>query len=168
MDNIKLILICLIFSEVIVAAIVIATLILYFKHKEIQSIYFNERALYFKNKALQINKKNTILDIKIEKEKLNYSKNLLEYLKSFIANVTIIKFREFVDNHDITKSTSQQYKNLIREIAETVKSSINVESKTILNDDAVDKFIVDNVIMYIKDLLNKTSEEVLPFDIEEL
>lgn len=166
MDNIRLILICLIFSEVIVAAIVIATLILYFKHKEIQSIYFNERALYFKNKALQINKKNTILDIKIEKEKLNYSKNLLEYLKSFIANVTIIKFREFVDNHDITKSTSQQYKNLIREIAETVKSSINVESKTILNDDAVDKFIVDNVIMYIKDLLNKTSEEVLPFDIE--
>ena len=166
MDNIRLILICLIFSEVIVAAIVIATLILYFKHKEIQSIYFNERALYFKNKALQVNKKNTILDIKIEKEKLNYSKNLLEYLKSFIANVTIIKFREFVDNHDITKSTSQQYKNLIREIAETVKSSINVESKTILNDDAVDKFIVDNVIMYIKDLLNKTSEEVLPFDIE--
>lgn len=149
----------------------------------IAGLYFYQRSFhvrYLKKKSLYLDMKTSIAEhevnitkskaereeIKVELEKVKYSNELLEFIKGYIAQIVVIKFREFTDTYDIKNSTSQQYKTLIFNIATEIKESSNFYHKTIFPDKTIDKFIVDTVIMYVKDLLDKNVEDDPQFNIE--
>lgn len=100
---------------------------------------------------------------------VDYSNKLLDYIKIFVAQVASIKFRNFIDTHDITKINKTIVGGLIEEIAIEVKNSIN-DNNVIFQDalftkEFYDGFIVQSTTIIVKDLLEKVIENN---DMEEM
>lgn len=114
-----------------------------------------------------IDQKEYIQKLKTEKEILSYTNEFTQFLKEYVAQVSVIKFRTFIDTHDIDKSTNQQYQRIVKETAEEVKLNLTKVDLSILliSEKAIDKMIVDYSVIYIKDLIDKNFGEEPPFDI---
>lgn len=143
----------------------------------LSSSYKNQSVINYNNKrSSYINRKTDILDhkellnkIQTERDKFSYTNEFIQFIKNYTAQIAVIKFRTFIDTHDIEKSTNQQYQKVIKEIAGEVKVSLKYLDigLIILTETAIDKLIVDYSIMYIKDLINKNFGEEPQFDIQD-
>lgn len=135
--------------------------------KQSERNYTNKRSSYIDRKTSMIDQKEYIQKLKTEKEILSYTNEFIQFLKEYVAQVSVIKFRTFIDTHDIDKSTNQQYQRIVKETAEEVKLNLTKIDLSILliSEKAIDKMIVDYSVIYIKDLIDKNFGEEPPFDI---
>jgi hypothetical protein len=90
----------------------------------------------------------------------DYSEKLLEFIRMLTTQISVLKFRTFVDNHEMDKITKANIQKLVAEVAESVNTSIN--STNIDFDDILftkefyENYIVETSLITIKNLLNKT------------
>lgn len=152
-------------NAILFIILIIFAFMLYKQYKNEYHDYLQRKTEYINKKISKHEKEESLIDINLEKEKLEYSKQLITYIKEYSAQIAVIKFRNFKDTHNIENSTRQQFENLIRETAKEVKGSIDFYGKTIFTDLAIDKLIIDSIIMYIKELIDKNSDMEIPFDI---
>lgn len=118
-----------------------------------------------KNAVDELNSEMII--IKLNCESPEYSHEVLEYLRSFIVEVSAIIFRNFIDNHEIEKITKATMTKLVEDTAKTVNESISVTNirfdDTLFTRKFYDKYIIDISMISIKELLekavNKTEED---------
>lgn len=94
---------------------------------------------------------------------IDYSERILDFIKEFSIELCVIKFRGFADNHDMEKVTKVHLENLIQECAKEVNNSL-VEGAInydhlLYNKEFIDNYIIQTVMIAMKDLLNKSIEE---------
>lgn len=91
---------------------------------------------------------------------LENSKQLLEFIRMMVGQVAVIKFRTFIDSRDVEKSTKTNIGNLVKEIATTVNSSLNMSNisieNTIYSKEFFEQYIVESSVIIVKDLLEKS------------
>lgn len=91
---------------------------------------------------------------------VKYSDEILKYFRVFTTQISMIKFQEFLDSHDVKKITESNVKNLINDICKTVNESIN--RRKIVFDDALftegflNQYIIQITITTVKDLVAKS------------
>lgn len=94
---------------------------------------------------------------------LENSKQLLEFIRMMVGQVAVIKFRTFIDSRDVEKSTKTNIGNLVKEIATTVNSSLNMSNisieNTIYSKEFFEQYIVESSVIIVKDLLEKSLNE---------
>lgn len=94
---------------------------------------------------------------------IEYSTKTLDYVRMFCAQVTVLLFNEFMDGHDTAKLTDSIVKNLIRDIAIKIQSSIVSENidfdNTLFDRKFMEQYIVQNVVANVKELLNRKTDE---------
>jgi hypothetical protein len=110
--------------------------------------------------SIKIKRKDDKLVYELEEEKLHYSTQLLDYTKKFIADYVVLRFSSFKDAHDLAKLTEQQTKNLINDIANDIHKYLDVitdtnSDKITFSEEYYDVFIVNTIIIMVKDLTNK-------------
>lgn len=101
---------------------------------------------------------------KIQKDQsIEYSRNLMKYLREFIGQITVIKFKTFIDSHKMDKITEINIKKLIDDIATTTNNSINRSNilfdNTIITKEFYESYIVETAIMLVKEMLEKLENE---------
>ena len=101
---------------------------------------------------------------KIQKDQsIEYSRNLMKYLREFIGQITVIKFKTFIDSHNMDKITEINIKKLIDDIATTTNNSINRSNilfdNTIITKEFYESYIVETAIILVKEMLEKLENE---------
>lgn len=95
---------------------------------------------------------------------IEYSKQVLEFIRMMVSQVAIIKFRTFIDNNDITKVTKSHIEKLASQVATSVKYSINIGnislSDTIYTQEYFDEYIVETSILMVKQLFEKAIGDI--------
>ena len=105
--------------------------------------------------------KNIHMQLKDENNNVitEYSEKILEFVKMFTTQVSVLQFRTFVDNHDIEKVTRKQLQQLVSDVAETVHNSIKIDKidfeDTLFTKEFYESYIVDTSMIIIKSLLDK-------------
>lgn len=93
----------------------------------------------------------------------SYSQKLLDFVKMLTTQVAILKFKTFVDNHEIEKVTKVNVRELAGLVANTVKDSINIDnidfSDILFTKEFYEDYIIEVSITTIKSLLEKTISE---------
>lgn len=99
---------------------------------------------------------------------VEYSKQVLEFIRMMVGQVAVIKFRTFIDNRKIEKISKANVEELVADVARTVNRSINMSNiqieNTVYSREFFEEYIVESSVMIIKDLLardlnNITDEE---------
>ena len=94
------------------------------------------------------------------KRTTEYSDKMLEFVKMFIGQIAVLKFRTFVDSHNLGKITKANIQKLVAEVADTVHKSINIDKidfeDTLFTKDFYEKYIIETSVIMIKELLDKT------------
>lgn len=122
-------------------------------------------------KLLKLNKRYTIENAELkdlrESNKVkvvDYSKQVLDFIRMIVSQVAIIKFRTFIDNNDIQKISKVHIEKLASEVAINVKHSININNisleNTIYTKEFFDEYIIETSILMIKQMFEKTIEEM--------
>lgn len=99
---------------------------------------------------------------------VEYSKQVLEFIRMMVGQVAVIKFRTFIDNRKIEKISKANVEELVADVARTVNRSINMSNiqieNTVYSREFFEEYIVESSVMIIKELLardlnNITDEE---------
>lgn len=98
---------------------------------------------------------------------INYSSELLDFIKLMISQVALLKVKEFLDGNDISKVTRVHIENIISEVATDIKNRINMNNvsieNTIYTKEFFDQYIVDTTVYIVKQLFE---EAIVKSDIE--
>lgn len=90
---------------------------------------------------------------------VEYSKQLLDFIRMMVSQIAVIRFRTFVDNNDMSKITKSSIEKLVHDVASTVKQSINISNvsieNTVYSEEFFDRYIVETSVIMVKDLLDK-------------
>lgn len=88
---------------------------------------------------------------------VEYSKQVLEFIRMMVGQVAVIKFRTFIDNRKIEKISKANVEELVADVARTVNRSINMSNiqieNTVYSREFFEEYIVESSVMIIKDLL---------------
>jgi hypothetical protein len=111
--------------------------------------------------------KNEIEYHKISFENKNktteYSTQLLELIRTIVAQIAVVKYRNFRDSNDMSKITEAMIKNLIKDIAKTARTSLNLENMlwgdTLFKREFIENYIVDMTVLLVKESVRKTLVE---------
>lgn len=120
---------------------------------------------YIKLKQRQI--ENEIEYRSIRKENQNktveYSNQVLEFVRSIVGQVAVLKFRTFTDTHDLTKITKAHLQPLVTDVATMVKDSINIENisigEALFTKDFYEKYIIETSVIMIKQMWETAIED---------
>jgi sulfur relay (sulfurtransferase) DsrC/TusE family protein len=111
-------------------------------------------------KSLELELEPTVED---HLRNLKYSNKLLEFIKMIVGTITVLKFRSFKDSHDMTKITKSNVQDLVKEIAESSYTSIELESIDFeclnFTKEFYEQYIVDTAVIYVKESLIRTYGE---------
>lgn len=107
---------------------------------------------YRYNEDLAKNKSNSTIG------SIEYSENVLNFIKTITNSIAVLKFRSFEDNHNMDKITQEIFKKLVIEVAAEVHESIDSSKidfdKTLFTEKFYESYIVDMSVFAIKSLLN--------------
>ena len=96
--------------------------------------------------------------------KIKYTDELLEFIRKLSIQLSVIKFKEFIDEHEIDKITKSQIQKLVTETASMVNSSFSKDpidfDNLLVSREFLDEYIVQTSIMAIKDLLERSVTEI--------
>lgn len=112
-------------------------------------------------KVIQYQNKNIHEAYENDLEMIKLSHELLEFTKQFIADVSLYEFKKFSDSQkDIIDITKINIENIIKETAEIIMKSIDIENipfdYLIFNREYYNRYIVQTTIIMIKRLFEKS------------
>lgn len=91
---------------------------------------------------------------------VDYSNQLLEFIRMMISQVSILKLKVFIDNNHVDKITKFQVEQVVTDIATTVKTALNVNNiaieNTIYTQEFFEQYIIDTTVHTVKQLMEKT------------
>lgn len=94
---------------------------------------------------------------------IDYSKQMLEFIKMMVGQVSVIKFRTYIDNNKLDKTAKPNIEKIVEDVANTVNDAINVNNislkDTIYTKEFFEQYIVETSILMIKQMLEKTIDE---------
>lgn len=118
----------------------------------------------YNNNSMEILK----LDKSNKKLVIEYSEQLLDFTKMMISQISILKFKTFIDGSKIDKITKSQVEKIVSEVASNVKDALNMNNITIedtlYTEEFFNQYIIDTSIYTVKQLMNKVVNE---FDEDE-
>lgn len=92
-----------------------------------------------------------------------YSTQLLELIRNIVAQIAVVKYRNFAEANDMSKVTESMIKNLIKDIAESTHRSLNLDNMlwvdTLYTREFIENYIIDVTVMMVKASVHKTLEE---------
>jgi hypothetical protein len=95
-------------------------------------------------------------------DSVKYTTDMLQFIRTFTSQVSVIQFRTFSDTRKLDKVTREQVQNIAKDVAEIVKKSIIEDhidtDKMLVSMDFVDTYIVDCAVINVKNLLDKAVE----------
>ena len=87
----------------------------------------------------------------------------MKYLREFIGQIAVIKFKAFIDSHKMDKITEINIKKLIDDIATTTNKSINRSNilfdNTIITEEFYESYVIETTIILVKEMLEKLENE---------
>jgi len=90
-------------------------------------------------------------------ESIQYSEKILEFTKNIIKEISIIRFKEFVDHIDTSKVAKSHYENMASEVAKEVYTKINMNNilfqYTLFTKEYFEELIIDYSIEINKSLV---------------
>lgn len=93
---------------------------------------------------------------------IEYSTKILDYINAFTVQVATLNFRNFLDTHELEKVTKATLSGLVEETASMVNDSMVKENimfeDALFTEEFYDKYIINIVMVTIKDLLDKAVE----------
>lgn len=88
-----------------------------------------------------------------------YSNELLKTIRSFVAEIAVIRFRTFIDGRAADKITREQVKNLVDSVAKDAEKYLEIDHINyeilLYTDEFIQDYIVQVAVNSIKDLLSK-------------
>ena len=91
---------------------------------------------------------------------IEYSNKLLDYIREFTMQVTVLKFQVFRDSHDVEKLTEGIIKGFVAEVAKEVYGYITRDkidfTRTLFTSEFFDNYIISTVVSSTKSLIDKT------------
>ena len=121
------------------------------------------KMLYSKNKEEMAEMKSS-LEKELNSQSPEYSDKVLEFGQKFAAQASLIQYRSYMDNHEKEKITRGQITKLISEISENINISISYDnidfSRTIFTREYFEKFLIETIVLSIKELLSKDIIEI--------
>jgi hypothetical protein len=115
-----------------------------------------------KDKNITINN-NEEINYNTNKCRIEYSRELLKFIRDFSGEVVLIKFHEFKDKVDFTKVNEEKIKSLINDIAATINKSLNWDNinieDSLLNKEFYETYIINTTIIITKELTEKVIKE---------
>lgn len=96
--------------------------------------------------------------------RITYTKQTLDFLKELCQQTTLLKFRDFIDTHEIDKTTRSNYASLVDVSATTVHQSLQQDKidpeQLLVSSEYLDNYIIELCSLTVRDLLSKTVVEV--------
>ena len=88
---------------------------------------------------------------------------MLDFVKMLTSQIAVLRFRTFVDTHELDKITKANVQKLVTDVAETVHNSINIDNidfeDMLFNKEFFEKYIIETSLITIKSLLDKAVNE---------
>ena len=117
-------------------------------------------SIVVQNKGIKQNKVNT--DEMSAAEKIKYTTDMIDFIKVLCQQTSLLRFRDFIDNHEISKTTRSNYAAIVDETARSVHNSLmrtNIEYDDLLvSQEYINAYIIEVTSITIRDLLEKTIE----------
>jgi len=118
-------------------------------------------------KLINQEKKLSELRLQIQSDNHNtateYSEKMLDFVKMLTSQIAVLRFRTFVDTHELDKITKANVQKLVTDVAETVHNSINIDNidfeDMLFNKEFFEKYIIETSLITIKSLLDKAVNE---------
>ena len=111
-------------------------------------------------KSIKQNKANT--DEMSAAEKIKYTTDMIDFIKVLCQQTSLLRFRDFIDNHEISKTTRSNYAAIVDETARSIHNSLmrtNIRYDDLLvSQEYVNTYIIEVTSITIRDLLEKTIE----------
>ena len=94
--------------------------------------------------------------------RITYTKQTLDFLKELCQQTALLRFRDFIDNHEISKTTRSNYAAIVDVTARFIHDSLmrtNIKYDDLLvSQEYVNTYIIEVTSITIRDLLEKTIE----------
>lgn len=153
-EYIFMILICLYSFIALIIAYMIIRMIGKYIDKKIDLI--NAEEAYNTSRINKLDSDNRLATI-------TYTNELLKFIRSIIAQIAVVKFRTFTDSKDLTKVTRKNVTDVVADVAIETNLYISRDelaiSSTLLTPDFLNKYIVENSVIIVKDLFKKVIED---------
>ena len=111
-------------------------------------------------KGIKQNKVNT--DEMSAAEKIKYTTDMIDFIKVLCQQTSLLRFRDFIDNHEISKTTRSNYAAIVDETARSIHNSLmrtNIRYDDLLvSQEYINTYIIEVTSITIRDLLEKTIE----------
>ena len=111
-------------------------------------------------KSIKQNKANT--DEMSAAEKIKYTTDMIDFIKVLCQQTSLLRFRDFIDNHEISKTTRSNYAAIVDETARSIHNSLmrtNIRYDDLLvSQEYINTYIIEVTSITIRDLLEKTIE----------
>jgi len=143
----------IILTGVLIAMIIVAIFMVrsLLKYTELKQIRLSKEIEY---KELEEENRNRTAE---------YSNSILEMIRNMLAQIAILKYRTFQDNHDMTKINKTILESLVRDVAETAHRSLNGNifsfEDTFFTQEYYEKYIAETSAALIKQMWEKDIEE---------
>lgn len=110
----------------------------------------------------KFNKDSKILEDMKESNKhkmVEYSTQVLEFIRMMVGQVAVLKFRTFVDSNDLSKVSKSSVEKLVADVAASVNNSMNMVNlsleNTVYSKEFFEQYIIETSVLMVKDLLDK-------------
>ena len=94
---------------------------------------------------------------------IRYSEQLLDFIQRITIQSSVLKYKEFVDNHELDKITRAQVQNLVTDTTVETKEHINLDlidyDELLYDRQFIEMYIIQTSITTIKKLLEKSVNE---------
>ena len=93
---------------------------------------------------------------------VEYSDKIIGFIREYSVQVALLKYREFIDSHEINKITRTQLQNLVTTTAKFIDESLLKEhinfDRILYTKEFVDAYMIHTVIFTQKELFDKSVE----------
>jgi hypothetical protein len=101
---------------------------------------------------------------KEDKEMIEYSNLVLDTLRELVGQVSVINFKSFCDQYELSKVNKTHIVNLAKNIAVDIRNGFNTDNFEIddlmMKEEFYDSYIVNLALMNINDLMKQYVTEM--------
>jgi hypothetical protein len=96
---------------------------------------------------------------KEDKELIEYSNLVLDTLRELVGQISVISFKSFCDQHELSKVNKTHISNLAKNIAIEIRSGFNADNfelnDLMMKEEFYNSYIVNLALMNINDLMKQ-------------